>query len=551
MLGEVLMRLLEPWPVRVVVDAVVPAAVEVAGVPSGVGRTIVLCAVATLAIVGMRALAAYLSTVAFALVGSRVTTRLRAQVYDHVLALSMRFHDRARPGDLVVRLTGDVQRLQEVAVSAALPLLGNVALFAGMAVVMIVIDPLLAGAVLVMAPLTVVFGVTSGRKITSASRRQRANEGAVAASASEALGAIKVVHSYGLEPLLGARFGEDNDRSLRSGVAARRLAAGLERRTDVVVGIGTAVVLLVGGRGVLSGRLTPGELVVFLSYLKTAFRPMRDVAKHTGRIARAAASGERIADLLDTRPEIVDRSYAKPLRAVRGDVELSGVTFGYDPGHPVLRGVDLHIRPGERVALVGESGAGKSTIVNLVLRLVEPSAGTVRIDGHDVRDVTIASLRASTAVVLQDSVLFAMSIAENIRCGRPDATDSEVVAAAQAANADGFIRRLADGYDSVVGERGATLSGGERQRVAIARAILRRAPIVVLDEPTTGLDAQSAGEVLDALEHLTEGRTTIVIAHDPMLTRRCPRIVEVGAGLVTERPRPPARRQPLAVIEGR
>lgn len=539
MFGEVLMRLLEPWPVRVVVDAVVPAAVEGAAVPAGVERTIVLCAVATLAIVGLRALTAYVSTVAFAIVGSRVTTRLRARVYDHLLGLSMGFHDRARPGDLVVRLTGDVQRLQEVAVSAALPLLGNVALFTGMAIVMVVIDPLLAGAVLLLAPFTVVFGVTSGRKITQASRKQRTNEGEVAASASEALGAMKVVHSYALGTVLGARFRAGNDRSLRTGVTARRLAAGLERRTDLVVGIATAVVLLLGGRGVLSGRLTPGELVIFLSYLKTAFRPMRDVAKQTGRIARAAASGERIADLLDTKPEIVDRTYARPLRTVRGDLELSSVTVEYEQGRPVLRNIDLHIRPAERVALVGESGAGKSTIVNLLQRIVEPTAGTVSIDGHDVRSVTLSSLRAHTAVVLQDSVLFAMSIAENIRCGRADATDDEVLASATAADADGFISDLPDGYDTVIGERGATLSGGQRQRIAIARAILRDASIVILDEPTTGLDAQSAGEVLAALDRLTAGRTTIIIAHDPSLTKGCSRVIEVSAGGIHEVPHPP------------
>jgi ATP-binding cassette subfamily B protein len=483
-------------------------------------------------IVVVRAASSYGATVLFALVGSRVTTQLRRRVYEHTLALPMQFHDRCRPGDLIVRLTGDIQRIQEVAVGAALPLLGNVAMFTGMTVVMFVLDPLLAMSVLAVAPLFLLVGARSGTKITTASRQQRSTEGALAASASESLGAMKLVHSYGLAGMLAEGFGRGNERSLRTGVTSRRLAAGLERRTDVIVGVATAIVLLVGARRVLAGRITPGELVIFLTYLKAAFKPMRDVAKQTGRIARAAASGERIADLLDIRPEIADRSYARPLRRVHGDIELRGVTVEYTPGAPVLDAVDLRIRPGERVALVGESGAGKSTLIAVVQRLVEPTRGAVLVDGHDTRDVTLESLRRSMAVVLQESVLFAISVGDNIRCGRPRATDDEVIAAATAANAHGFISDLRNGYDTVVGERGATLSGGQRQRIAIARAILRDAPIVILDEPTTGLDRTSAREVLDALARLAAGRTTIISAHDPELTASCTRTIHVSGGSV-------------------
>ncbi len=532
MLAEVAMRLLEPWPVQVVVDAVVPAAVDGAPVADGVGRTLVLATIATVAVVAGRAVAAYLSTITFAVVGSRVTTRLRDQVYAHVLTLSMRFHDRARTGDLVVRLTGDVQRLQEVAVSAALPLLGNLAMYAGMTTVMFVLDPVLALVAIAAAPTFALLGRRSGARITHASRRQRRDEGQVAAAAGETLGAMKVVHSYGLAGVFGRRFAVDNDKSLRHAVQARRLAAGLERRTDVIVGLAVAVVLLLGGRAVLSGRLTPGELVVFLTYLKTSLKPMRDMAKYTGRIARAAASGERIADLLDVTPDIVDRPSARPLRHVRGDIALHGVSVAYEPGRPVVRDVDLHIRPGERVAVVGPSGAGKSTLVNLLLRLVEPAAGTVRIDGHDIHDVTAESVRRHVAVVLQDSVLFAATIAANIEWGRPGASADDVRRAARLADAHEFIERLPAGYDTVVGERGCTLSGGQRQRIAIARAILRDAPIVILDEPTSGLDRVSAAEVLGALDTLTHGRTTIIVAHAPALTAGADRIVEVAGGRV-------------------
>jgi len=534
MLGEVAMRLLEPWPVRTVVDAVAPAAVRGAEVDPGIERTLAIAAVATIAIVVARACAAFFSTVVFAVIGSRVTTRLRAHVYDHVLKLSMRFHDTTRPGDLVVRLTGDVQRLQEVTVSAALPLVANAVLFAGMVTVMVVLDPILALSVIVVAPVFLVSGRRSSVKITGASRTQRATEGAIASVAAESLGAMKLVHTYGLGPQLARSFESSNESSFTSGVRARRLAAGLERRTDVIVGLATAMVLFVGAQRVVAGSLTPGELVVFLTYLKTAFKPMRDVAKQTGRISRAAASGERIADLLEIRPDIEDCVGARDLPPVFGDIRLVDVTLGYGSGDPVLRGANLHVRPGERVAIVGDSGAGKSTLLSAILRLVDPSAGSVRIDGHDIADITGESLRRNIAVVLQDSVLFATTIAENIRCGRPDATDDEVWAAARDANAAEFIIRLPDGIQTVVGQRGATLSGGQRQRIAVARAILRDAPIVVLDEPTTGLDRASAEEVMVALARLTQGRTTLIVAHDPMLTVGCDRVLAVSDGAITE-----------------
>lgn len=534
MLAEVALRLLEPWPVRVVVDAVVPSAVDGATTDPHVVRTVAVAAVVTLTVVAARALASFSATLIFAVVGSRVTTRLRGRVYEHLLGLSSRFHDRARPGDLVVRLTGDVQRLQEVAVSAALPLVGNAVLFVGMTAVIVVLDPVLAVAVLAVAPLFLFTGTRSGSRITAASRDQRRTEGAIASVAAESLGAMKVVQAYGLAPILAGRFSASNVSSLRDGVRARRLAAGLERRTDVIVGVATAVVLFVGAVRVLHGALTPGELVVVLSYQKTAFRPMRDIAKQAGRIARAAASGERIADLLDVTPEIRDRAGVRDLRRARGDIRFTGVTLGYDPGRPVLHVADLHIRPGERVAVVGASGAGKSTLTNAVLRLIDPVEGTVFVDGHDTRDLTVESLRRNVAVVLQDSILFAASVAENVRLGRPDASDAEVRAAVRAANAAGFVARLPDGLDTIVGERGATLSGGERQRIAIARAILRDAPIVVLDEPTTGLDRASAEEVMVALGRLGEGRTTLVVAHDPLLTAGCHRVLHVTGGTVVE-----------------
>lgn len=533
---EVAMRLLEPWPLKYVIDGVVAA--RGAEIPGGAGMSLgtvlLLAALALVAIVAIRALAAYAMTVSFALVGNRVLTRVRAQTYAHLQSLSMAFHDRARTGDLVTRVTSDVGRLREVAVTAALPLLGNVVTMIGMVVVIAILDWQLAASMLVVIPVFVLLGTRLSRRINGVSRKQRRAEGDLASSATESLAAMRVVQSYSLQEQLQASFATCNERSLKDGVQAKRLSAGLERKTDVLVGVATAVVLFIGAQRVLAGALTPGELVVFITYLKAAFKPMRDLAKYTGRIAQAAASGERITEVLQVRPQIVDASWARPARSGRGDIRLEGVWLSYTPGHPVLRGLDLAIRPGEHVALVGPSGAGKSTIAALLSRLRDPDSGTVRIDGHDLRDLTLASVREQVAIVLQESVLFATSIRENIRYGRPGATQEEIEEAARLAGAHEFVLALPRGYDTVVGERGATLSGGQRQRVAIARAAIRDSPVIVLDEALTGLDEGTEREVVEALARLTEGRTTVSITHDLAAARDADRIVWLDGGRVLD-----------------
>lgn len=527
--AEVVFRLLEPWPLKVVVDAVIePGASE----RPDMERLLVFAGLAVVAAVALRALMSYLTTVAFALAGNRVLTRVRADLFDHVQRLSVVQHSQQRVGDLVTRLTGDVGRLQEVAVTAGLPLLGNVVTLVGMTAVMAWIDLRLTLVVMIAFPLFLVTGRARAKKINAVSRDQRAREGELAAVAVETLGAMRVVQAYSLEPRLAGRFDRSNQASLRQGVAARRLAAGLERRTDVLVGAATAVVLVVGGRRVLAGAMSPGDLVVFVTYLKSAFKPLRDLAKYTGRIARAAASGERIVDLLETEPDIRDSPNARHAPAFRGDVRFEGVVAGYGDDRPALDALDLVVSRGERIGVVGPSGSGKSTMVSLLLRVLDPRRGTVRIDGFDLRCLQVSTVRAQIAIVLQESVLFAVSIRDNIADGRPGATDEQIVAAARLANADEFIRALPEGYDTVVGERGATLSGGQRQRIAIARAALRDAAIVVLDEATAGLDRDNADEVIGALERLTAGRTTFVIAHDLEAVRHLARVVRIEDGRV-------------------
>ena len=533
--AEVAMRLLEPWPLGFVLDAVVAAVAD--GDPEATTRLPVVLALASLAVVAvvaLRALASYLMTVAFALAGNRVLTRVRTELFAHLHTLSLAYHDKARTGDLVTRVTGDVGRLQEVAVTAALPLAGNVVTLLGMLVVMTVLDWRLALLVLLVFPPFLVTSTRLSRRITSVSRTQRSAEGDLASIAAETLGAMKVVQAYSLEGRMQEAFGGSNVKSLRDGVKAKKLSAGLERKTDVLVGVATGIVLYAGATRVVAGALTPGELVVFLTYLKTAFKPMRDVAKYTGRIAKAAASGERIVDVLETEPDVVDRPGARPAPPFRGELRFEAVELAYEPGHPVLRGLDLHVPAGERLAVVGPSGAGKSSLVALLSRLRDPDAGRVLVDGHDLRDLTLASVRAQVSVVLQESVLFAASVRDNIAYGVPAASDAEVVAAARLAGAHEFVVALPQGYDTVVGERGATLSGGQRQRIAIARAAIRRAPVVVLDEALTGLDGETEREVVEALGRLTRGRTTLVITHDLEAAADADRIAWVEDGRVVD-----------------
>ena len=531
LLMEVAFRVLEPWPLKIVVDAVTAfRGAKVSHQPASV-ELLIGCGVALLLIVGLRALSNYLATICFALVGSRAATSLRARVFRHVQGLSQQFHARNRSADTVQRIVGDVARMQEVAITAGMPLLANVATLLVMVVVMFVLDPLLASVVLVAI---VAFAVTSGptsRKITDASRQTRKGEGHLANTAQESLASIRVVQAYGLENMVEKNFTSANRTSLREGVRSRRYAARLERTTDVIVGLATAIVLVGGGLRVMQGAMSPGDLVLFTTYLRTTMKPLRDMAKYTGRIARASASGERVADLMEITPDVVTPDMPVRPDVVTGAVRFDRVVTEYD-GVEVLRGLDLDIRPGERVAIIGPSGAGKSTLVSLLVRAIDPVSGCVRLDGYRLTDLDLTQLRASISLLHQEAVLFTGTIRENIRMGRGNATDAEVEAAARAANAHDFIMEQPNGYDTVVGERGGTLSGGQRQRIAIARALLRRSPVVVLDEATTGLDPEAASLVLDAIDRLAAGRTTLAVTHDAEVALRATRVVWIEDGRI-------------------
>ena len=534
---EVGMRLLEPWPIKLILDrftgheapGVLPEALQ-----DGVGPLVLFCALAVVTIALGQAVAAYTSTVAFALAGNRVLTRVRHELFLHLHRLQGRFHDHARGGDLVVRVIGDVGLLKDVMVTALLPLVGNALILVGMLLVMAWLDLTLTLLALSLLPLFALRMVKLGGRIRKASQTQRRREGALASTAAEAMGAMETVQALGLEGRFADAFASEGNRDMKEGVKAKRLQARLERSVDVLVAASTALVLAWGGWRMFEGLLSPGDLVVFLAYLKNAFKPMKSMAKYTARISKAAAAADRVMELLDTEPEVTDRPGAVTAPAFRGDLRFEGVRFSYPGGGRVLDGADLHLGAGERVALVGPSGTGKSTVVAIMLRLREPEAGQILLDDLDPADFTLASVRQQVAVLLQEPILFAATLRENIACGAEGVTDEEVRAAAQLARADHFIMRLPGGYDAEVGERGVTLSRGERQRIAIARLAVRQAPYLVLDEPTTGLDPANRALVIEALESLARDRTTLVITHDMELAARMDRVLHLVDGRIHE-----------------
>ncbi|MBE8997887.1 ABC transporter ATP-binding protein [Nostoc sp. LEGE 12447] len=538
LVADVGLRVLEPWPLKFVFDYVLIPGDRPTNIPL-IDRLepvtlLTFSAVTVLAITGLRALAAYWSTVGLATVGSRVMTEVRNHLYCHLQDLSLSYHTKARSGDLIIRVSSDASRLQEIMITAALPLVVSILTLFGMIGVMFWINSSLTLLALLTLPLFVLVTNRLSQRIRESSLKQRKQEGAVAATAAESIAAIKLVKALSLQDAFARVFSQQNHHSLKESVRTQRLAAHLERTVDVVIALGTAIVLWYGSWLALRNTLTPGDVLVFLTYLKNAFKPVQNFAKYTGRLAKAAASGERILDILSQQPDVRDLPDAIPAPIFRGEVCFDHVHFAYEPGQVLLEDINLTIQPGQQVAIVGTSGGGKSTLVSLLLRLYDPTMGKVMIDGRDIREYTLESLRPQISVVLQDSLLFAATIRENIAYGIAGVSDAEIEAATRLANADDFIQALPQGYNTLVGERGATLSGGQRQRIAIARAAIRQAPILILDEPTTGLDQGNEKAVVDALQRLSQNRTTFLITHDLYLATRADIILYIENGQVLE-----------------
>jgi ATP-binding cassette subfamily B protein len=541
LLAEVCLRLLEPWPLKFVFDHLIGqrhAPIKPLPRVLAACSPVTLLSLASLAVVlfiCLRAIASYWETIGFAKLGNRALTKVRNQLYRHVQYLSLSFHTQARTGDLVVRLISDVGMLQEVAVTALLPMLAKALVVAGMVGLMFWMNWRLAVIAVAVFPLFWLRTISLSKRIREVAQAQRRQEGAMAASAAESINAIRTVQALSLEEKFAAAFSSTSDKTSHADVKAKRLSAALERWVDVLIALATAMVLWFGTRMALAHELTAGELLVFLAYLKSTYRPVQDFAKYTARLGKAMAAGERVIDLLERVPDVRDLPGAIGAPPFAGAVAFEHVSFAYERGRDVLQDIGFSTRAGQHVALVGPSGGGKTTLLSLILRLYEPQRGRVEIDGRDIREFTVESLRAQISVVLQDNVLFATSVRDNIAFGARAPSFDEIQAAARLANAHHFIMALPHGYDTVVGERGVTFSHGQRQRIAIARAAIRQAPILILDEPMTGLDRENEREVLEALEGLYGTRSIFLITHDPHHAATADFILYVERGRIVER----------------
>lgn len=534
-----LLRLLEPWPLKIILDSVllgVPLPAPIAfiedwNVPGGVLSVLVGSMIGIALLSGFFY---YWQNVLSAHLGQQVVAGLRLDLYSHLQRLDFAFHDRRRTGDLLVRLVGDVRLLRDALVKIPLELVENALLLVGMAAVMFFMDWQLALLALTVLPLLALLVRRYRRPMKAAIRVQRQREGDLATIASESLGAVRMVQGFGLEEQEISRFGRSNRRELKEGVKAARLEAKLRWASDLAVGVITAIVIAVAARRIMAGALLPGDLIVFMVYLRAFARPLRRVSRTTERVSRTTTAGERIFELFDTRAGVRDLPDAVAVKRLRGEITFDNAGLRHGRAPWALRGIDLHIAAGERIGIVGPTGAGKSSLVGLVPRFYDATEGRVMLDGHDVRSITLASLRRHVALVFQEPVLLADTVAENIAGGRPGASRAEIVEAARRAGIHDIVESLPEGYDTELGERGGTLSGGQRQCIAIARAMLRDAPIVILDEPTTGLDQRSAGLVLDALRELVRDRTVLLISHDLHRLRDVDRILVIENGRLVQ-----------------
>jgi ATP-binding cassette subfamily B protein len=467
-------------------------------------------------------------------VGEKLVVDFRARLFRHLQRLSLSFHDARGTVDSAYRVQNDSNSIHQVLIQGVIPFATSLLRVVAMVWVAALIDPLLALVALVGGPtlflLTRLFRARLRRRWTEAKERESASMAVV----QEALSAVRVVKAFGREDHERDRYVREADASVVAQVKAVLAHGVFDVLVGLVIGVGTAGVLWLGAVHVQSGLITLGELVLVMTYLAQLFQPLREIGTKAADLQRSLAGAERVYAVLDEVPEAAERPGARAIDRVRGDVELEGVSFAYAPeagtATPVLRDVSFAVPAGARVGVVGRSGAGKTTLLALLPRFYDPTAGAVRLDGIDVRDVRLEDLRRQFAIVLQDPVLFSTSIRENIAYGKPGATEEEIVAAARAANADEFVAALPEGYGTLVGERGMRLSGGERQRVSLARAFLRDAPILILDEPTSSVDAKTEFGILDALERLMAGRTTFLIAHRDSTLEGCDLRLEVAGG---------------------
>jgi ATP-binding cassette, subfamily B, bacterial len=539
-LGQVFLisalELLKPWPLKIVIDNVL------VGEPLAWGfalqwssETLLLAACGGVILVyllsgGMTILYNYTSVS----IGQSMVNDLRADLYGHLQRLSLSFYSRQKVGDLLYRVTADTQAIQTLTMNGFFPILSAGGFLAGMFVIMLRLDWQLTLLALIVCPvLFIAISLLNGR-INSAARSASQQESEVYSVVQRAMSAMRVIQAFSKEEDEHRKFMKTSGESMAAKLRLYTLQTLYGGTVHVVIALGTALVLWVGARHVLSGTLTAGELIVFISYLASLYNPISNLVQTYGLTQGAKVGVKRVFDILDVDRDIKDGFRAFPSSGSRGEVIFSQLSFQYLPGKPVLKNINLHVEPGKTVAIVGSTGAGKSTLVSFLPRFYDSQTGRVLIDGVDVREFRLKDLRQQIAMVLQPALVFPFTIRENIAYGRPEASLEEVVSAARVARIHDFIEQLPQGYDTVVGEQGANLSEGERLRLTIARGILLNAPILILDEPTSSVDSETEALIMEGLEHLMAGRTTFIIAHRLSTVRQADLIVVLRGGEIVE-----------------
>jgi ATP-binding cassette, subfamily B, bacterial len=541
-IGEAIASLLEPWPLKIVLDNVVRShrsngwLFRLVEHFAGQSKIAILefAIAAVLFIALLDAVCSYAEKYLTTSVGQWITHDLRRTLYSHIQRLSLAYHDRKQTGDLISRVTSDIDAIQSFIASSLLGSVINCITLVGMLGVMLYMNWRFTLIALSVAPPLFFIVYSYTRRIKKASREVRKKEGEIVSLVQEVFSSMRVVKAFAREDYEQRRLEEESLESVEIALRARSLKAKLAPLVELIVAAGTCLVLWFGAQMVLAGALSVGSLVVFILYLGKMYKPMQALSKMTDVYSKAAVGYERIQEVLATDGQLRDLRGARRAWRFRGEIEFEHVDFSYQPGTPVLKDINLSIQPGQVAALVGPTGAGKTTIISLIARFYDPTSGAVKIDRTDVRQFRQKSLRGQISFVLQDTLLFHAPVWQNIAYGKPEASRAEILRAAEAANAHEFVERLPEGYNTMVGERGVTLSGGQRQRIAIARALIRNTPILILDEPSSDLDAASEKLVFEALDRLMEGKTSIVIAHRLSTVRRAEIIYVVQDGRIVE-----------------